>query len=277
MTQRLIDLERGAVGVTRHGDPSARRVVLMCHPTPGASDFDPDPAVTTASGLRVLGVERPGYGASAAAVADAGVPEAAELAALDEAVAGGAQIAGVVGWGFGGLIALRVAAARPDHVHRVVAVQSARPRSPLHGLVARRSRAWMLQHNDPVLGLAALHGGTHIDALSVLGVGRNDDALHRPGLTERLERMLDEAARGGPTGVALDHRAVRRGDWTSIARGVHARVLVLNGERDPRLQPADTAWFRRRLARVEVETVIEAGPLAIVTDWPRILDFVRGA
>ncbi|MFC4242581.1 alpha/beta fold hydrolase [Gryllotalpicola reticulitermitis] len=277
MTARLIELERGVVGVTAHGDPAARRVVLLCHPTPGASDFDPDPVVTGAGDVRLVGADRPGYGSTSAAIAEAGVPEAAELAALDEAVQAGAHIAGVVGWGFGGLIALRVAAARPEHVRRVAVVQAPRPRSKLNGLVARRSRAWMLQHNDPTMALAALHGGTHIEALSVLGVRRADPDLRQPGVPERLGRMLSDAARGGLTGVAFDRRAQRRGDWNDIAGRVRARTLVVHGERDPRIGPADARWFRRRLDRAEVETVIEAGPLSIVTYWARILEFaVRG-
>lgn len=275
MTARLIDVEGGAVGVTAHGDSAARRVVLLCHPMPGASDFDPDPVVTPASDARLIAADRPGYGSTSAALAEAGVPEVAEVAALDEAVAAGGRLAGVVGWGFGGLIALRVAAARPDLVSRVVVVQTPRPRNKINGLIARRTRAWMLQHNDPVLGLAALHGGTHIDALSVLGVGRGDETLRRPGLSERLERMLEEAARGGLAGLALDHRAVRRADWARIVGEVRAQVLVIRGELDPRLSAKDDAWFRRHVARVQVETVVNAGPLSIVTDWARILDFLK--
>lgn len=275
MTGRLLQLEGGAsIGITALGDPAARHTVLLCHPTPGASGFDPEPLTTQARSVRLIGADRPGFGASGPVAAPGVAPHLAELALLDEMVDRGNRVDALIGWGYGGLVALRVAAERPERVGRVVLVQTPRPSSRLYEIMGRRSRAWMLQHHDPVLARAAELGGTRIRALSLLGAGPHDEALALPGLRERCERMLDEGARQGQAGLAFDRSGWRRHDWRRLARGIRARVLVMYGARDRRLGEADARWFARHLSRVKVELIEEAGPLAIASEWGRVLDFV---
>ena len=274
MSGRLLQLPSGgSVGITNLGDPGSRHTVLLCHPTPGASGFDPDPLVTNAHDALIIGADRPGYASSDVQDPQRCPPHFAELALFDEFSDRGARIDAVIGWGYGGLMALRLAAERPDRVRRVALVQTPAPGSRLYGLLARRARAWSLQHHDFHLALASERGGTRIRALSVLGAGPEDEALAMPGLRERCERMLDAAVRPGEGGIEFDRRAGRRHDWGRLARGIRAEVLVLNGERDPRLRPADARWFARRLPHVEMQLVKEAGPFAIATEWGRVLDF----
>jgi len=277
MSARLLQLPTGgSIGMTTLGDPAAEFSVLLCHPAPGAAGFDPDPVVTAERSARLLSADRPGYGASdpqESALAD---PHLAELAVLDELSSAGSRVGAVVGWGFGGLVALSLAAARPDVVERVALVQTPAPGSRLYDVVARRARAWSLQHRDPLLARASLLGGTGIRALSLLGASPEDEALRLPGLAERCERMLADAVGVGEAGLAFDRRAQHRRHWPDVARAVQVPVLALYGRRDPRLDARDPRWFVRHLDRVQVEVVDEAGPLAIASEWARILDFVRG-
>ena len=63
MTHHIVELRDGRhVGVTGLGDPEADRLVLMCHPSPGAGGFDPDPPATSTAGVRIITLDRPGYG-----------------------------------------------------------------------------------------------------------------------------------------------------------------------------------------------------------------------
>jgi len=274
MTGRLLQLDGGtSIGITALGDPAARHTVLLCHPTPGASGFDPEPLTTRARSVRLIGADRPGFGASSPVASPGVAPHLAELALLDEMAERGNRVDAVVGWGYGGLVALRVAAARPEHVGRVALVQTPRPGSRLYEVMGRRCRAWMLQHHDPVLARAAEFGGTRIRSLSLLGAGPHDEALALPGLRERCERMLDEGARQGEAGLAFDRSGWRRHDWSRLARGIRARVLVMHGARDRRLGDGDANWFARRLRHVEVQLIAEAGPLAIASEWGRVIDF----
>src|SRR5690349_18219262 len=45
--------------------PADASVVLLCHLAPGSGTFDPDPGATAAHAVRLVGVDRPGYGGSA--------------------------------------------------------------------------------------------------------------------------------------------------------------------------------------------------------------------
>ncbi len=63
--------------------PADAPVVLLCHAAPGSGRFDPDPAATSARGVRLVAPDRPGYGGSDAVGSGswAGVDTAADDAA----------------------------------------------------------------------------------------------------------------------------------------------------------------------------------------------------
>src|SRR5262245_52607453 len=89
-------------------DGGADRTVVFCHPAPGAGTLDPDPEATHARGIRLIGIDRPGYGGSDpvadgqwATVASAADDIADALTAL--AITGPI---GVAGWSAGGRVAL---------------------------------------------------------------------------------------------------------------------------------------------------------------------------
>lgn len=103
-------------------------VVLFLTAAPGSRRLDPDPAATAAAGVRLLVVDRPGYGDSTPLPAGP-VPTVGGLAddvaaALD---ALGVERAGVVGWSAGGRIALALAARRPDLVRSLAVTGTPAP------------------------------------------------------------------------------------------------------------------------------------------------------
>ena len=51
-------------GRARHRRPRDGPVVVLCHPAPGSRTLDPDPAATAAAGVRLVSLDRPGYGGS---------------------------------------------------------------------------------------------------------------------------------------------------------------------------------------------------------------------
>ncbi|MEO8274003.1 MAG: hypothetical protein ABI620_08045 [Chloroflexota bacterium] len=85
------------------------RTILLCRP-PGAEAFDPDPAAT---GPRDVGL----LSSDAASATDIG----SALGAL------GTASIGVVGWAGGGLVALELAARRPDLIVRLAIAATAAP------------------------------------------------------------------------------------------------------------------------------------------------------
>src|SRR5919197_6773466 len=83
--------------------PGEERVVVLCHSAPGAGIFDPDPSETRARNVRLISVDRPGYGGSSpvargkwATVASA----ADDLATVLDSLC--VEKVGVVGWSAGG-------------------------------------------------------------------------------------------------------------------------------------------------------------------------------
>src|SRR5687767_14209956 len=92
-----------AAGTSR-GAPE--RVVVLCHSAPGAGIFDPHPVQTRSRNVRLLSVDRPGYGGSppVAAGAWATVSSAADdLAAVLDTLH--LDRFGVAGWSAGGRVA----------------------------------------------------------------------------------------------------------------------------------------------------------------------------
>jgi pimeloyl-ACP methyl ester carboxylesterase len=273
MANHLFTLASGrSLGVSASGDPASGRLVMVCHPTPGAGGFDPDPVVTQRSGTHILSIDRPGYGASdplragEATTIEARADDIAAFLSRSEQVArssGGSRYGrvGVVGWGTGGMVALSLAARRPDLVDRVVAVGVPIPTT---------------QTFDPVLqGLVPYR-------LASLDVDPTDPALRMRGLRNRLDRMLAEAGLQGSGGSEWDRLALRHHGWIHELGRVRASTLLVYGEgvsgRDELATVEDGAWYRRRLPRgsARVVRVRGAATLAIASVWGRLLAHVAG-
>ena len=264
MANHLFTLASGrTVGVSAAGDPVSNRLVVFCHPTPGAGGFDPDPSVTERSGVHLLMLDRPGYGASEPL--RPGEPPTIERQADDLAEYLRAAVstarsqsgvdfgsAGAIGWGTGGMVALALAARHPDLIDRVATVATASP----VGLAFDPD----VQERLPF-------------TLASLGIDERDRVLERAGLRNRLARMLDDGSEQGLAGAKADFTAIRDGDWTRRLRRITATSLLVYGDDDPSAFVEDGRWYRRRMprSRTRVVRVAGAGRLALVSEWRRIL------
>jgi pimeloyl-ACP methyl ester carboxylesterase len=109
-------------------EAAEERIVVFCHSAPGAGIFDPDPVETRSRNVRLLSVDRPGYGGSQPLRAGewATVASAADdLATVLDSLC--VDRVGVVGWSAGGRVALALAARRPDLVDRVAVLATPAP------------------------------------------------------------------------------------------------------------------------------------------------------
>ncbi|PPI58870.1 alpha/beta fold hydrolase [Rathayibacter sp. TRS19] len=293
MANHRFELRSGrGMGVSAAGDPVADRLVVFCHPTPGAGGFDPDPTVTGPWGLHLLILDRPGYGASDPVDAAHGrvedrADDLAEYLRRSERTARmveGARFGsvGVVGWGSGGAFALSLAARHPDLVDRLALVGT--PAPPQAGVIVHPTSAWERRETlrgEDADAIAAALPQTQ-PGLDALGIDSDDPVLAtHGGLRNRLERMLSEGWRQGPSGAATDLAALRDGSWADDLDRVTAETLLVHGDADPVARAEDGRWYRGRLARARTVTVDGAGRLALVREWRRILDHVapleRGA
>lgn len=262
--------------------PADAPVVVLCHAAPGSGAFDPDPAATADRGIRLIGVDRPGYGGSdpvgdAFATVDLAADDVA--AVLDDVLVPGAT-AGVAGWSAGGRVALAVAARRPELVGRVAVIATPAPdeevpwipeevrpgTEALRGAAPAEAHAALTEAFAPVL--AALTGD---DRIGLVGATEADaPVLAEPGVAARLRVMLDEAFVRGGEGMAADIAGYCLRPWGFQPADVAARVLLTYGAADP-IGHAHGAWWQRRLPAARLEMAPGAGHLVVVPMWRRVL------
>jgi pimeloyl-ACP methyl ester carboxylesterase len=259
------------------------RVLVLCHPAPGAGAFDPVPEQTWARGVDLLSVDRPGYGASdpVAETEWASVSSAADdLAAVLDHI--GRRPYGVAGWSAGGRVALALAARRPDLLDRIVVLATPAPHEQVPW-VAPEQQAVLEQIRDktPAAARAALsrqfaqiagRGVSAEDRLSLLAASAADaTVLADPGGRARLESMLEAAFAQGATGLADDIAGYSLQPWGFEPGRVRAKTLLLHGSRDPVAANRHASWWHKQISGSRVEMVPGAGHLLIFSMWERVL------
>lgn len=304
MADRTFTLRSGrVVGVSGFGDSDAERIVVFCHAAPGSSVFDPDPDASAERNAHIVAIERPGYGSSdpwpaerwpSIAQAADDIAEFIRSILVAESVIGVSRprTVGVAGWSAGGRVALAVAARHPQLVERVAIVGTPAPNEAVPWIdpqqqalsdqlgamapgEAMSTLSGMLQPQADAVLSASEPGEVPLD---VLGIGAADAQwLARPGVRDRLGRMLKEAFRQGTAGVAGDILSYTARPWGFDLADVQAKTLVLAGQADPLAGHAHAAWYQSSLPNARMEMVPGVGHLAVVPMWGRILSHLTSA
>lgn len=268
-----------------HGTTSdaEERVVVLCHSAPGAGLFDPNPAETRAWNVRLLSVDRAGYGGSSPVAAGewGTVGSAADdLAAVLDTLS--VERVGVAGWSAGGRVALALAARRPDLVDRVVVLATPAPDAEVPWIAPeQRDELERLSGRASDEAHAALRERLRLvipedpyapEALWLLGAGAADEAaLRADGVRARLGEMLHAAFVQGARGLAADIAGYCLQPWGFEPEAVEAETLLLYGSHDPLAEPRHGRWWHSRLPNARLEVVPGAGHLVVVPMWTRVL------
>ncbi|GAA3727473.1 alpha/beta hydrolase [Leifsonia bigeumensis] len=268
------------VGVTEFGNPEAEQVVVLAHPAPGSSLFDPDPVATSGRIVRVIAVDRPGYGLSEPL--PEGEPFTIAQAADDVAEvlrSRGVERFGAAGWSAGGRIALALAAMHPGLVDRVAIAGTPAPDGEVPWIPDDlRGGLEALATMAPADALMALTG--QFDALvGAKPTGRDlvgflippgaDEAM-LPAAEDRLVVMLDNAVRQSNAGMAADILSYTVLDQGFDLAEVQAKALLIYGAKDA-IGGRHATWYQRALPDARVEMDPNAGHLVVVPHWDRML------
>jgi pimeloyl-ACP methyl ester carboxylesterase len=263
-------------------DGGADRTVVFCHPAPGAGTLDPDPEATHSRGIRLIAVDRPGYGGSDPVTGDqwATVDSAADDVAVVLDRLGVNGPVGVAGWSAGGRVALALAARRPDLVDRVVVIGTPAPDDQVpwvpedyrQGMAAMRDLPPTAVHEALAAQLAPMAEARGDAALGLLGAGDVDAAaLVRPGARPALAEMLEAAFAQGAAGMAADIAGYMMRPWGFDPTEVSAKTLLVYAAQDPLAGPRHGKWWQRHLPSARYEQSPTHGHLVALPAWSRVL------
>jgi pimeloyl-ACP methyl ester carboxylesterase len=276
------------------GDPRGRAVVLL-HGTPDSRlARHPDDRLAEAAGIRLLAVDRPGYGGTSAPASAPG-DDADEVvgdlrAVLDDR---GVEAAAVLAWSGGALAGLRAASGaglsgRITGLHVVAGVV---PRAAHDDPVVRDAPGSQPSLVDMADGLAqgelaeavapllAPQPCDHALALEHQREMRSPDdqaALTAiPGAVDRMADALVEAVGSGLAGVRADIVAQVAPLPVELAE-VAVPVRLWYGGADTVTPPALGQWYARQLPAASLHVIAGAGHYLPFTHWSLLLGALAG-
>jgi pimeloyl-ACP methyl ester carboxylesterase len=273
----------GVPVVHLHGAPDCR---LARHP---------NDAMAAQLGVRLIAVDRPGWGWSDPLPAGDGVVAwADDLAALLDDL--GVERCRVAAWSAGAPFAWGAAAGRPERVDRITAfgavalleafVPQEPDRSAADASPVRQGVIGAVLDGMPAVELAAEMASYLIPAAPVdldlardavtesLGPGTRAALESIPGLVDQLALSLAAAVdRHGDAGFVTDITTQFSPGLLEVVDRIACPVTLVHGEKDPIAGPGVGEWFARRLLTADV-IVWPTGHQGLLTEWPRWLELL---
>jgi pimeloyl-ACP methyl ester carboxylesterase len=248
--------------------------VLLLHRSPGSRLFDPDPSATAAAGVRLLTVDRPGYGRTDPVPDPRRADVAGDVAALADAL--GLERLALLGWSAGGHYALETAARLGGRARSLSLLATPAPDEEIPWVAEEFRPLGAGVRADPVAAVASITEACRWYADNPEGAVGYDaspadvEVRSRPGVTEALSTMMREGARQGAAGMAFDVVAGSRGDPFPVGE-VRAPVRLWYGDADP-IGPEHGRWYAERLADATLTVLPNAGHLLPIPHWAAILE-----
>ena len=282
----LVPRPGGRVLAVDDRGPRFGPVVVFLHAAPGSRVFDPDPGATAAAGVRLLTIDRPGYGASTV-LPDGEVPTLAGFA--DDVVAvmdhlRVASAAGVVGWSTGGLVALGLAARHPHRVRRLALLATPAHDDDVAPLPEEHWELVAALRPDPGSAPAAVAEALAPIArlpsavLDMVGSGGADATVRAdPARGSRLFAMASESLRQGAAGMAADIVASSIAPWGFDPALVNRPIDLWYGDDDVLVPSDHGAYWAGVLPDAHLHPVAGAGHLVPLVAWGQILSRLTGS
>lgn len=246
------------------GDPDGRPVVYL-HGCPDSRlTRHPDDSIAARAGVRLVAIDRPGYGSSDPPADWTLDSVARDVAALVDHLA--IDRCAVLGWSSGGPIALACAVNFPAMFAAVGLAAATVPTSPegrIDDVVKEIVPLVVPADLTPGLALEFLR-----EAKSSAYLGDLDAVT---GLADQLVRGVLAATAGGFSGVEFDIRNLMT-PWSFDTSAIDAPVLLWYGQCDDVVAPSVGAALADQLPNARLEIIEGASHLLPLVHWSTLLE-----
>lgn len=265
------------LGYAIWGDPEGTAVLLL-HGSPSSRLFAPDPVVTAACGVRLVTVDRPGYGRSDSLDGREILDWPADVTQLVDAL--GLQRFAVTAHSSGGPYALACALAMPERVTAVVLASSVVPLDELTpdvaGLSDEEQDLVEVARTDPLSAAAMIAdaaGWLLEEPDRFLSLPRPEpDArlLENPPVRQMFAASVREAVRRGLDGYVSDEVLERR-PWGYQLADVTIPVSIWHGAQDGYIPQTHAETMASLLPSSRIKVDSDQGHGLLLTRWNDIL------
>jgi len=262
--------------------PADGTPIVLVHGTPDSRlARHPDASIAAGLGVRLIAVDRPGFGLTTADPDATPSGFAADVTALLDHL--GIASAQLLAWSAGTIWALGAAAAAPARVCSVTAVGGLVPfeafSDPAVREAAGDARAGMIETAeelgstvaaamiapllvpDPVTPEAALEHRAEAGDTAVSAV---------PSADVQMAAAICDAVRAGRAGLVRDVTVQLAPSGVDLG-GIAVPVTLVTGTHDTICPPAFAQWYAARLARSAVDIVPDAGHGLLLSHWHDLL------
>jgi pimeloyl-ACP methyl ester carboxylesterase len=269
-----------ALAYSEWGHPKGKPVLLL-HGSPGSRLMCPDIDATTAAGVRLITVDRPGYGGSDPA-GERDLPDfVADAECLLDQLA--VDVCPVIGWSGGGPYAIACGWSTAQRFVRIGLVASPGPElempaedsgltekeRDLYARVARGDQGVI----EEVRSLYSAYADNPLIFLErALAAEDNPDrhVLQRPDVTDAFRSKWVEGARQGSEGLVADWRATAMG-WGFPLSEVRVPVHIWHGGTDRIVPVTHAHYLAEGLPGASLTVFPGEGHSVAITHWGEVL------
>ena len=262
----------GVAGFYFHGHPGSRFEAQLAHDA------------ASGQGIRIIALDRPGYGRSTHLPARRLLDWPADVAAAADQL--GLERFSVLGASGGGPYALACGYALPQRVTTVGVVSGVGPYGApgvTKGMRWQNRVGFQLSARIPALARFLMWSMARqvrrnpervVEAIGRAMSGADAEAVRRPEVQDLLAKVLTEAFRQGSRGPAQDIVLLGR-PWHFELRDVHVPVLLWQGEADVLVPPAMGRYMEAHLSSCIARYFPGEGHLLVLHHLPEVLAAVH--
>lgn len=272
---RFIKLPDGRqLGYAEYGVPTGSPV-LFFHGAPGSRHIHADMAdIAARRGIRLVAVERPGYGLSTRQTGRTMLSWANDIAVLVDAL--GLQSFAIIGFSGGSPYALACAYRLPSRVTKIILAGALAPQDApgaMEGMSPAVAGLYALAQANPEELRNTFSAIAPTPAALVAAMSGSAGEWDKEVIDARQSEFETEYAQtlcSGIEGVASDF-VLMSGNWGFPLDGIKAEVQMWSGTGDQNTPPAMTNYLSSQLPNSQTFMLPDEGHFALYRHWEEIL------